>query len=262
MNRIEAKFKKLKKEKKKAFIAFITAGYPDLNTTRELLYEFDRIGVDLVELGVPFSDPLADGPLIQEASQAALKKKVNLGAILNLVKTVRKRINLPLCLMTYYNPIFAFGEKAFVKKALESGVDGVIIPDLPPEEGKGFIKLAHKLGLDVICSISPTTSSRRIKYIANLARGFIYYVSLTGVTGPRQNLPAELITNLKNLKKYTSKPICVGFGVSSRPQIEQIYRVADGVIVGSAIIRQVRSYIGKPGLVKKVSNFTQKIKSV
>lgn len=255
MNRIEQTFKTLKRKKKKALIAFITSGYPNLDITRKLVLEFAKIGVDIVELGVPFSDPLADGPIIQEASQTALKRGVNLNNILNLVKKVRKDIDIPLCLMTYYNPIFCFGEEKFARKASLAGVDGVIIPDLPPEEGRAFIRLANKFNLDSIFFLSPTSTAERIKFISRVSRGFIYYVSLTGVTGPRQHLPGDLINNLRAIKKHTRKPICVGFGVSRAQQVREIYKIADGVIVGSAIIQQIKDNIGRADLVKRVSKF-------
>lgn len=263
MNRIEQKFKALKREKRKAFIAFITAGYPDLGITRKLVLEFDRIGVDIVELGVPFSDPLADGPIIQEASQKALEKKAHLVDILKLVKSVRKAgSNIPICLMTYYNPVFCFGDKKFAKIAKESGVDGVIIPDLPPEEGGRFSAYARKSGIDVICFISPTTCAKRIKFIAHKATGFIYYVSLTGVTGPRKRLPSDLIKNLKLIKRCTLKPVCVGFGISTARQVKQLSGFCDGIIVGSAIVQKIKENAGKPGLVKKVSAFVKHLKNV
>lgn len=262
MNRIEAKFKELGRLKRKAFVAFITAGYPSLSVTEKLVLEFDKVGVDILELGVPFSDPLADGPIIQEASQQALKKKTHLIDILNLVRKLRRRTDIPICLMTYYNPVFCFGEKAFIKKAVACGVDGVIIPDLTPEEGKLFIRSARRQGLDVICFVSPTTSSKRMKYIAGLTRGFIYYVSLTGVTGPRQRLPADLLNNLKALKEITRKPVCVGFGVSANSQVKQIYRISDGAIVGSAIIDKIKENIARSDLVSRVGSFVSRLKNV
>jgi tryptophan synthase alpha chain len=262
VNRIEKKFEELKRNNKKAFIAFITAGYPNLNTTAMLVKEFDRIGVDIVELGVPFSDPMADGPVIQESSQQALKKNVHLVDILNLVKKTRLHTDIPICLMTYYNPVFCFGEERFVRRAKESGVDGVIIPDLPPEEGKSFIKSADRHNLDVICFISPTTSPERIKYISSIAKGFIYYVSLTGVTGPRQALPPDLEVHLKAIKRVTGKPVCVGFGISGPRQVKQIYSVSSGVIVGSAIVKKIKDNIGSPDLVKRVSRFVSGLKDV
>ncbi len=255
MNRIDQKFKTLKRKKKKALIAFITAGYPNLNITWKLVWEFAKIGVDIIELGVPFSDPLADGPIIQEASQVALKRGVNLNDILNLVKKVRKDIDIPLCLMTYYNPIFCFGEERFAKKASLFGVDGVIIPDLPPEEGCSFVRSANKFNLDTIFFLSPTSTHRRIKFVSRVSRGFIYYVSLTGVTGPRQHLPLDLINNLKMIKKNTDKPVCVGFGISNAQQVREIYKIADGVIVGSAIINKIKDNIGRSDLVQRVSKF-------
>jgi len=260
MNRIEKKFKELKKADKKAFIAFITAGYPSLSVTEKLLLEFDKIGVDIVELGVPFSDPLADGPVIQEASQQALKKKTHLADILKLARKIRTKINLPICLMTYYNPIFAFGEEKFVKQAIESGVDGVIIPDLPPDEGRSLLRLAKEVNLDIICFIAPTTERKRIKYINSVSRGFIYYVSLTGVTGARQALPQGLIKNIQLVKGLVKTPVCVGFGVSTANQVREIQKTADGVIVGSAIVKKIKENIKEPDLVNKVSNFVRSLK--
>jgi tryptophan synthase alpha chain len=260
MNRIDRKFKELKKSREKAFIAFITAGYPGLLATEKLVLAFDKIGVDIVELGVPFSDPMADGPLIQEASQAALKKHVHLEDILKLVKRVRSRTQVPLCLMTYYNPVFCYGDERFLKDAKKSGVDGVIIPDLPPEEGKLFIRLADEQGIDCICFAAPTTSSSRMQYIEKAARGFIYYVSLTGVTGPRQTLPSDLASQLRRFRRLTSKPICVGFGISTARQVKEIQKLADGVIVGSAIIRKIKECLGSKDLVKRVSRFVKDLK--
>ncbi|MDI6758685.1 MAG: tryptophan synthase subunit alpha [Candidatus Omnitrophota bacterium] len=260
MNRIDKKFKDLKKQNKKAFIVFITAGYPDLDITRKLIFEFARVGADIIELGVPFSDPLADGPIIQEASEQALKKKVNLNSILNLVKEVRREIDIPICLMTYFNPVFCFGENRFIKKAHKSGVDGVIIPDLIPEEGRLFIKEAKKQGVNVICFISPTTTLERIRFVSKKAGGFIYYVSLTGVTGPRQALPSDLIKNIKLIKTCTDKPVCVGFGVSQNSQVKEIQKIADGVIVGSAVVKEIKDNIGRDDLVKKVGEFLWRLK--
>jgi len=260
MNRIELKFGELRKRRQKAFIAFITAGYPNLEVTEKLILEFSKIGVDVVELGVPFSDPMADGPIIQESSQAALKNKINITHILNLVKRVREKIRIPICLMTYYNPIFCFGEKRFIEAASVCGVDGVIIPDLPPEEGGSLIKLSRRHNLDIVCFISPTTSIERMKKICAIAKGFIYYVTFAGVTGPRQNLPSDLAGNLRVIKKYTRKPVCVGFGVSDSRQVRQIYKIADGVIVGSAIVKKIKDNIGNPDLVKRVINFVKNLK--
>ncbi|HTY45346.1 MAG TPA: tryptophan synthase subunit alpha [Patescibacteria group bacterium] len=256
-NRIDRIFRQLRTKRKKAFIAFITAGYPDLKTTAELVLAFSRAGVDIIELGVPFSDPMADGPIIQEASQQALKKKVTLGAILRMVEALRKKTGIPICLMTYYNPIFCFNEARFVKAAVACGVDGVIVPDLPPEEAGDFRRLAAKMNLATVLFIAPTTTASRARLIARMSRGFIYYVSLTGVTGPRQALPADLKAHVRAIKKITDKPVCVGFGISTPQQVAQIQKISDGAIVGSAIVGKIKKNLGRPDLVKRVSDFVR-----
>jgi tryptophan synthase alpha chain len=261
MNRIERKFRELKKAKKKAFIAFITAGYPNLETTKKLILEFSRIGVDIIELGIPFSDPIADGAVIQEASQAALKKKTTLQSVLALVRSLRKTgAGIPICFMSYYNPIFCYGEARFIRDAATSGVDGIIIPDLATEEGRSFARQAKKAKLDTIFFISPTTSKKRMRMVSKISTGFIYYVSLTGVTGARLDLPCDISRHLKIAKSYVSKPLCVGFGVSTAGQVRQIQSVADGVIVGSAIIKKIKENIGNPNLVKRVASFVAHLK--
>ncbi|MCM8780119.1 MAG: tryptophan synthase subunit alpha, partial [Candidatus Omnitrophica bacterium] len=257
MRRIEKKFKELRKLKKKAFIAFITAGYPDLNTTKALVRELEKKGVDLIELGVPFSDPLADGPIIQRASEESLKKGTNLLKILRLVKELRRDVKIPLCLMTYYNPVFHFGEEKFLKSCRESGIDGLIIPDLPPEESKNLLRLARKMGVAIVLFVSPTTTKKRIKFISKLSTGFIYYVSLTGVTGARKQLSKDLVANMKVVKQVTDKPVCVGFGISKKEHLRQVYSIADGAIMGSAIVKYISENLGKKDLVKKTGNFVE-----
>ncbi|MCM8792640.1 MAG: tryptophan synthase subunit alpha [Candidatus Omnitrophica bacterium] len=255
MNRIERKFKELKRKRQKAFVVFLTCGYPDLRTTKILIKELYRAGVDIIELGIPFSDPLADGKLIQESSAYALKKGIDIFKVFKLASETRRITSIPLCLLTYYNPIICFGLERFMRMSRDSGVDGLIIPDLPPEESKDILKIAKSYGISVIFFISPTTSGERLKLICNLSRGFIYYVSLTGVTGPREKLPVDLIDNLKKIKKITSKPVCVGFGISRPDQIKRLYKIVDGVIVGSAIIKKIKDNLGKPDLIKKVVDF-------
>ena len=259
MNRIDQKFIQLKQKNKKAFIAFITAGYPNLATTAKLVLELEKRKVDIIELGVPFSDPLADGPVIQEASEHALKAGTNLIKILNLVKQLRKDTSLPVCLMTYYNPVFCFGDKRFIDQAVASGVDGVIIPDLPCEEAREFISYANKKGLANICFIAPTSSYARIKAIAKAAKGFIYYVSLTGVTGARKTIAPDLLAKLFEIKRITAKPVCVGFGISDANQVRQVQDIADGVIIGSAIVQKIKENINRSDLVKIVGNFVGRL---
>jgi tryptophan synthase alpha chain len=260
MNRIERTFKQLKKENKKAFIAFITAGFPDLEITEKLVLELASSGVDIIELGIPFSDPVADGSIIQEASQWALERnKVNLADVLRSVKRLRAKTGIPVCFMSYYNPIFVFGQDELLRQAKLSGVDGLIIPDLPPEESRSFRGSAAKLGLDIINFIAPTTDPKRMKFIARVSRGFIYYISLTGVTGARASLPAGLGNKLKYVKSITSKPVCVGFGISRPDQVRLLSKVCDGVIIGSAIVKKIQQNIGRKDLVARVGRFVRSL---
>jgi tryptophan synthase alpha chain len=262
MNRIEKKFRELKKKNRKAFIVFITAGFPSFGITKRLILELQNCGVDLIEIGVPFSDPLADGPVIQESSRISIELGTTLVKILNLVKSLRRQTQIPLCLMTYYNLIFCFGKRRFLKLAQSSGVDGIIIPDLPPEEDKELILDCRKHNIDTIFFISPTTSVKRIRFINKITRGFIYYISLTGVTGPREKLPGDLINNLKIVNRYVDKPVCVGFGVSRSEQVKQIFHLADGVIVGSAVIKKIQENLRKPDLVKTVGRFVKYLTNI
>lgn len=258
-NRIDLKFLKLRKVKRKALIAFITAGDPSLRITERLVLAFEKSGVDIVELGVPFSDPLADGPTIQAASQRALQRGVTLKQILDTVSRIRKKSQIPIALMTYYNPVFHLGEETFFHLARKAGVDGVIVPDLPCEEADGLIKAARKNSLSTIFFLSPTTAKGRMKKIVKSSTGFIYYVSLTGTTGARHQLPADIIKNVRLAKSLTDKPVCVGFGISTPQQVKTISRFADGVIVGSAIVNEIAKNTGKKNLVENVSKFVLRL---
>ncbi|MBI3353488.1 MAG: tryptophan synthase subunit alpha [Nitrospirae bacterium] len=260
MSRIEKVFKKLKDNNQKALIPFITAGDPDLDKTGELVMAMEKAGADIIELGVPFSDPIADGPIIQRASYRALKGGVSLRKILGLVKDLRRETSVPIVLMTYYNPVFKYGLSEFVKDAVGEGVDGIIVPDLPPEEGRGIIEEGMKAGLDTIFLIAPTSTRERIKMISALSRGFIYYVSLTGVTGARESLPTEVEESVKRIKKAADKPIAVGFGISTAEQAKRISSFADGVIIGSAIVGLIERNTGNPDLVRIVSEFVREVK--
>ena len=262
MNRIDKKFKELKAKKKKAFLAYLTAGDPDLTTTERLVLELEKAGADIIELGIPFSDPMADGPTIQAASQRALDKGVTLEKIFKLVQRIRQKSEIPLCLMTYFNPVFHYGEARFVQRSKQAGVDGLIIPDLPPEEAGTLIPAARKAGIATVFFLAPTTVRGRIKKISKVSTGFIYYVSLTGVTGARRELPADILQNIRAAKKMTDKPICVGFGVSSPEQVRSITRVADGVIVGSAIIKELEKNKGRQTAVAKAAQFVRRLTRV
>ena len=256
MNRIDAKFRELRSRKEKAFIAYITAGDPSLAMTGKLVRVLESAGVDIVELGIPFSDPVADGPTIQAASQRALSKKANLSRIFKLVAGLRHHTEIPLIFMTYFNPVFKYGVDRFFKNCERSGVDGVIIPDLPCEEAGDLIAHARGAGISTIFLVAPTSTRKRVKMIAKISTGFIYYVSLTGVTGARRKLPGDLMRNVRHIKSVTKKPVAVGFGVSDARQAVEIAKVADGVIVGSAIVKMIDEKIGT---IKKVFKFSQKL---
>jgi tryptophan synthase alpha chain len=238
-SRIEKTFKRLKKEGKKAFIPYVMAGDPSLERTKEIVLLFEECGADIVELGVPFSDPLADGPTIQRASERALKNGVTLRKVISHVKDLRQTTRIPIVLMTYYNPVFKYGEENFIKDSKDAGVDGVIIPDLPPDEAEDFIKQSRKAVLDSIFLLAPTSTEDRIKKVTKASSGFIYYVSITGITGANLLLDGSMEVLISKIRKYTDKPIAVGFGVSTPMEASAVARVSDGVIVGSAIVKRL-----------------------
>lgn len=220
-------------DKRKALITFITAGDPNLPTTEKLIYQLEKSGADIVELGIPFSDPLADGLVIQASHQRALKNNVSLADVFKLVAKVRKKTKIPICFMLSYNLVLQFGEKEFGERAKKVGLDGVIIPDLPPEE---FGVESSEFGVANIFLVAPTSTDQRIQLIANKSSGFIYLVSTTGITGKRKELAEGLKDIVSRIKKYSSLPIAVGFGISQPAQAAEIAKIADGVIVGSAIV--------------------------
>lgn len=259
MNRIDKKFKELKKRKKKALIIFLTAGDFGLSTTKKLVLEIAKSGADIIELGIPFSDPIADGPTIQASSERSLKLGVKLVNVIRMVKDLRGATNIPIVLMTYYNPLLRYGLERFVIDCADSGIDGVIIPDLPPEEADELMAAAKRKNFCAIFLLSPTSSAQRIKLISNKSRGFIYYVSLTGITGVRAGLPEEVSHRVNLIKRYTKKPVCVGFGVSNPKQVRQIVRVADGVIVGSAVVKLIARYGKDKRLFNVVGKFVKRL---
>jgi tryptophan synthase alpha chain len=240
VNRIERTFKELKSLNKKAFIPYIMAGDPSVERTKELVLVLEECGADIIELGVPFTDPLADGPTIQRAAERALKEGVTLKGVLALVKNLRTKTRVPLVLMTYYNPVFKYGEERFVKDAKDAGVDGVIIPDLPPDEAGELIKTAKKAGLATIFLLAPTSTEDRIKKVATASRGFIYYVSMTGITGAQILLDGSIGKSINNIRRITDKPVAVGFGISTPEEARTVSGISDGVIVGSAIVRKIQ----------------------
>ncbi len=239
MNRINKKFQELRQQNRRAFMPYLCAGDPTPELTTKLLLTLEAAGADMIELGVPFSDPIADGPTVQRASERALKHQISLQDIIELVKSVRKQTDIPIALMSYYNPIFKMGESSFCKAAKDAGIDGVIVPDLPPEEALPLLDVAPEYDFATIFLVAPTSQQERMKKIASVSTGFIYCVSLTGVTGVRTKLSDEITPMIENLRRHTDKPLSVGFGVSTPDQAKQVAKVADGVIVGSAIVNVI-----------------------
>jgi tryptophan synthase alpha chain len=260
MSRLGATFATLRQHGERALIPYFTAGDPSLGVTRRLVIEAAKRGADIIELGIPFSDPLADGPVVQRATQRALAAGVTLPRVLELVREMRGEVMAPLVFLSYYNPILAFGLKAFCRTAVEAGVDGVIVADLPPEEAGPLHLEAAAAGLELIHLVAPTSTPDRMRKIAKATGSFIYMVSLTGVTGTRAELPPDLAQHLRALRGITTKPICVGFGISGPEQAAAVARFADGVIVGSAIVKLVERYGGSPELLVQVGDFIAALK--
>lgn len=239
--RIEARFKELAAAGKKAFIPYIMSGDPSLSASLRLVKTLEDAGADIIELGVPFSDPVADGPVIEAAAERARKAGVNLRKVLGLVAEIRKHSEIPIVLMTYFNPVLKFGEDKFAKRAVEAGADGVIVPDLPVEEADLLKKYAAQRGLDTIFLAAPTSGPERLKLVSGASTGFIYYVSLTGITGAKLSHYEEIEKSVKRLKKISGgKPVAVGFGVSNPEEAGRVAKTADGVIVGSAVVKRAR----------------------
>jgi len=222
-----------------ALIPYITVGYPNTATTLKVVSLLASSGCDIIELGIPFSDPLADGATIQRASYEALRQGVTPKICLEVAQELRQQVEVPLVFMTYYNPVLKFGLEQFCSKCAEVGIDGLIIPDLPPEEGQELEKSTRSHGLDLVYLLSPASTEQRIRLVASKASGFIYLVSLTGVTGARDKLPAELESFVARVRARTEIPLCVGFGVSTLEQARRIAEVANGVIIGSRIIQLI-----------------------
>lgn len=256
MNRIDKKFRELKLRRKKAFIPYITAGDPGIAATGRLVAELERAGADIIELGIPFSDPIADGPTIQAASYRALRKGASLAKIFDMMRSLRKKTDIPVAFMTYYNPVLRYGLDRFFASCRRCGVDGVIIPDLPVEESSDIAKLGKKSGVKTIFLVAPTSTKDRVRDIAGKSSGFVYYVSSTGVTGARKRLSEDIAKNVRLIRSAADKPVAVGFGVSDEKQARLVARASDGVIVGSAIVK----IIGAHGdYLRKVYSFAKKL---
>ncbi len=256
MNRITNKFNELKEKGRIALVAYITAGDPSLELSKDIVLKLEESGADIIELGVPFSDPMADGPVIQLASERALESGTTLKGVLDTVKRIRELSQVPIILFGYYNPFFHYGLKEFSEDAAEAGVDGILVVDLPPEEVAEFKVHTDKAGLDIVFLLAPTSTTERVELISSYASGFVYLVSVTGVTGVRPDMNYSLDALAAQIKSTSGLPVGVGFGVSSAEQVEKIAEYADAAIVGSAIVRIIERHgSDKDNLFEELSGF-------
>ena len=261
MGRLAGCFEVLRARGERALVPFITAGDPDLATTAALVPVLAEAGADAIELGVPFSDPIAEGPTVQRSSERALRAGATLRRILTLVKELRPQVDVPLVLMGYANPFFHMGEERFAAAAAEVGVDGVIVPDLPPEEGESFYAALERAGVDPVLLASPTTTPERLALLSRRSRGFLYYVALTGVTGARAEVAEDLEAGVRRARELCDIPVCVGFGVSTSKQAAEIGRYADGVVVGSALVDRIAAEPDLPGRLEAARAFVAELKA-
>jgi len=259
MSRIRKTFAELKRSGRGGFIPFITAGHPDLATTELLLIELAAAGADIIELGVPFSDPVADGEVIQRASERALRNGVTLRDALTCVAHAKQHIDVPIVLFSYFNPLLKFGEDRLANDAKQAGVDAVLVTDLIPEEAQAWIETLCRHELDPIFLVAPTTSDERLARIARQARGFIYAVSRAGVTGARDEMTRDAETLVKRVRSATDLPVAVGFGVSTAAQVREVWRFADAAVVGSAIVREIERLAAEADLVDRVGRFARSL---
>jgi tryptophan synthase alpha chain len=260
MGRISERFAALRERGERALVPFVTAGDPDLETTEALVLAMVEAGADLVEIGIPFSDPLAEGPTIQRASERALRSGTSLRHVLELVKRLRPRVRVPLLLMGYANTLYAMGERGFAEAAHASGVDGLIAVDLPPEEGEELFAAARACGVDPVLLAAPTTRPERLAMLARATRGFLYYVSLTGVTGARPELAEGIERAVRSVRGTCDVPVCVGFGVSTPEHARRIGDFADGVVVGSALVDRIETARSPEAAVDAVAHFVAELK--
>ena len=259
MSRIRETFADLKRSGRGGFIPFITAGYPDLATTELLLIELAAAGADIIELGVPFSDPVADGEVIQRASERALRNGVTLGDALTCVAHAKQHIDVPIVLFSYFNPLLKFGEDRLANDAKQAGVNAVLVTDLIPEEAEAWTETLIQHDLDPIFLVAPTTSDERLARIAQRARGFIYAVSRAGVTGARDEMTRDAETLMKRVRSVTDLPVAVGFGISTAEQVREVWSFADAAVVGSAIVSEIEKLSGSPDLVNRVGEFARSL---
>jgi tryptophan synthase alpha chain len=259
VNRIEAAFRATKRDGRAAFIPYITAGDPNLEATVDLVHGLSRAGADVIELGIPFSDPIADGPTNQRAAERALAAGTTLSGVLAAVEVIRQDLDLPIVLFTYANPVVRYGIGQFAEDASAAGIDGVLFTDVPAEEMSPFEEKLSASGLDLIMLVTPTSDRRRMKAAARFGGGFLYLVSRTGVTGVRKDLDAELAGNVRTARKASRLPVAVGFGISSPEQVARVAVLADGVVVGSAIVSRIGALGACDELTQEVEEFAESL---
>jgi len=261
MTRIEARFEKLRKIGGKAFIPYITAGDPDLATTEALILALDNAGADVIELGVPFSDPMADGPVIQRASERALRNPIGVADILPVVERVRRKSDVPIMLFTYFNPLLQFARENRGGRLKQSGIDGLLVTDLIPEEGASLVAEMRDAGLNTVFLVAPTSTDERIKLIAGLSTGFIYVLARTGVTGIREEISMVARQLVARVRRYSTLPVAVGFGISKPEHVREVWSYADAAVVGSRLVLEIEENIGSSHLVEKVALLTRELRS-
>jgi len=260
-SRLDRTFAGLRGRNGKALIAYIMAGDPTLHDTERLVLELEQAGADMIELGVPFSDPIADGPVIQRAAERALRNGASLRKILPMVKTLRNKTQIPLIFMAYYNTIHAFGPERFCREAVAAGVDGVIVPDMPPDEAGPLEEPAAETGLQLIFLVAPTSTAERRSYVVRRSQGFVYYVSLTGITGATLSNLTDVRANVEKIRKISTIPVAVGFGVATPDDAAKVGAIADGVIVGSAIVKRIAAHQQDTGMAVQVGAFVKSLKA-
>jgi len=261
VGRITDAFDRLADDGKRGFIPFITAGDPDLNTTLELILELDRAGATVIELGVPFSDPMADGPVIQRASERALKHNFGVNEVLDLVRKARAKTNVPIILFTYFNPLLQFGLDRLPSMAKEAGVDGVLVTDLTPEEGEAFADDLRAHDLNMIFLVAPTSTDDRLRLVSQRATGFIYAISRAGITGARSTVSEEAEKLVRRVHCFSTLPVAVGFGISTAQQVRDVQRYADAVVVGSAIVAEIERVSAAGDVAKHIGAFARSLLS-
>ena len=256
MIRVKTKFKELKQKKQKAFGVFLTAGYPSLKYSKDIFKKILDSKIDFIEIGLPFSDPMADGPLIQHSSQIAIEQNTSVEDCFKLVKEIRKINNdIPIILMGYYNPIHYYGNLKFIKKAVLSGIDGLIIVDLPMEEDEEFYNLSYKNNLPLIRLVTPTTDEERLKKILKNAHGFVYYVSVTGITGTKSASVNDVKNKIKVIKKITNLPVIAGFGIKNSVDAKKMSSISDGIVIGSSLVNKIEEVYKKKNGINEISKF-------